>query len=260
MEEKKMTSHSLYMPECAPAFSVGMMYDSTFIVTRFQQRSDLGDCIICTRAPHYVAKIREFKTTPQERKSAAATDRQRDIAAKCEGERHEWMRTRLQAERNGKDATRRGCTVKELIEQHGTYDDEFDEPRLIAKVPGLNVYLELFGCLDYVDAIDWDGEFGACATLKKMSTWAQNNWDRRERRALASKADAPQMLNSWQEDYNEELRPFMPQKRGIGIWPNVDASRRPELLYSKAPQFADRDLESIYLLKRATAEAAAKKR
>ena len=43
-------------------FMSGMQFHAPFIVTKYQQRSDLGDCIISTRPPYITCKIHGFKT------------------------------------------------------------------------------------------------------------------------------------------------------------------------------------------------------
>ena len=139
------------------------------------------------------------------------------------------------------------------------YDEEFDQPRVIVKVPGLNAYLELLGCLDALgqnewDDIEWTGEHGVLETLNSMAEWAQNIWNSKERRERATRMINMQPMDEWQEEYDPELRPWMPKKRGLGHT-TIDPSRRPELLYSKAPQ-GSADYGMIKELKRAQAENA----
>ncbi len=240
-------------------FSPAMQYNVPFVYTAFQQRSDLGGCIISTFAPHLVCKLRSFRTHVTEVEGRDAMNaKNRDIADNQERLRIEYLEQRRIAFENGIEASRQGITVKELIEQQGrVYDEEFDEPRMVVKVPGLNVYLELFGCLDILDdEIDWNGEHGVYDTLEKMALWAQNIWDRKDRRPRATDKQDPQPLPEWNEDYNPMLYPTMYRKRGIGLT-FIDPSRRPELLHSHAPA-EDKDKHGmVRQLKQATADLAA---
>lgn len=270
MSYSNMQPLPLWKPQVPQKFNAGMWQDSPFIVTQHLQRSDLGQCIISTTPPHFVAKIRAFKTYPDRKEGKDAYNKkQLDLTSKQEEMRCDYFNNRLQAENLAVMADQRGCSIKDLIESHAdnedaplprVYDEEFDEPRAIAKVPGLNVYLELFGCLDDIaeDQVQWDGPDGAYAVLKRMSLWAQNIWSREERRPRASHRDDQQLLPLWQEDYDESVRPTMAHKRGIGVWPDIDPSRRPELLHSKAPKFASADIDGICKIKADRAEQASK--
>lgn len=257
-EEKFMTPLPLWEPPTAPSFTAGMQFNAPFISTGVMQRGDLGECVICTYPPHFVAKVRAFKTHADYREGRDGyNQKQLDMAMKRDTSRQKWISTRIKANGLALEAQRKGISVEQMQEQYNIiYDDEFDEPRLVAKVPGLNVYLELFGCLDDVEHIDWDGEYGAKKTLQRMSTWAQNIWDRHNRRPRASHSFDEQPLEAWREEYDETLRPFMPKKRGIGIWPHIDVSRRPELMYTKTPSFEKAQTESIRILKAESARLA----
>ncbi|MCF0192618.1 MAG: hypothetical protein HUK05_04205 [Prevotella sp.] len=257
----ELTPLPIHEPMSVPAFRQNMAHDAPYIVTKFQQRSGLGDCIIGLFPPHFVAKIYAFKTS----------DHRQHVRERDESAREAYMTNKQRAARMGYEAKKKGYrSVKDYIAAEGgangvpvTYDDEYDEARLTAKVPGLNVYLELQGCLDnctddyhhpFRDASFHDY---AMAELNNMALWALNNWTRKDRRAMATKSDDEQPVMEWQENYDESQRPPMPPKRGIGVWPNIDASRRPELLHSKAPLCAKDDHEAIMELKAATARAAA---
>lgn len=239
-------------------FMTGMQFHGPFIVTAPQARNDLGQCIISTRSPHLVCKIHAFKTNMGEggNEKARAQEKREEMA------RMAWLQQRADAFDNEREALRQGITIRDYIEQKGrVYDEEFDQPRIVVKVPGLSAYLELLGCLDSlnegeIDAIDWTGEHGILATLDSMAQWAQNIWDRKDRRCRASSTLDMQPLPEWQADaYDPELRPWMPKKRGLGHT-YIDPSRRPELLHSKAPQ-GSADYGMIRDLKRATADNAA---
>ncbi len=265
-----MNSLPFYIPKGRAAFATGMQSHAPFIVTNHLQRSDLGTCIISTTPPHFVAKVRSFRTFPEYREGKPAFNAKAEATAqKHQADRDGYFYMRGQAEFLSEMAAERGCTIKELMENppadYGdilprTYDDEFDEPRVIAKVPGLNVYLELFGCLDDIDpaAVPWHGPDGAFATLKRMSLWAQNIWPLGDRRARATRASDAQPLPEWRQDYDPAERPVMPRKCGIGVWPYIDQSRRPELLFSKAPKHASPDVEAVLRIKAERAAQAAK--
>ena len=139
----------------------GMQFHAPFIVTKYQQRSDLGDCIISTRPPYITCKIHGFKTAA----AAGRTDNPKLVAMaeREEQARVEYLQQRQQAFRNRIEADRQDITIRQLIEQQGrVYDEELDEPRIVCKVPGLNVYLELVGCLQPLPDEDpeWLGDNG----------------------------------------------------------------------------------------------------
>lgn len=235
-----------------------MQFHGPFIVTKFQQRNDLGECIISTRPPHLMCKIHGFKTAvaiahPDNMKLVAQAQREEDA-------RREYLHQRFTAYENRREADRQGITIRELMEQQGrVYDEELDEPRIIAKVPGLNVYLEFLGCLDHIPAdedLDWVGEHGVLTTLDHMAVWGPNIFDRKDREARATQETDPQPLKSWMQAYDPDLRPVMPRKRGLGHT-YIDPSRRPELLHSKAPQ-GSADYGMIRAMKQAAADNAAR--
>jgi len=252
MNNTEMQPLPLWKPSTPMKFNTGMEQNAPFIVTQHLQRSDLGLCIISTTWPHFVAKIRAFKTKPDYKEGKDGyNQKQLELAEKQEKARLSFLETRFNADVLGDSAAQCHCTIKEFIETPREelgedldtypriYDEEFDEPRIMAKVPGLNVYLELFGCMDDIseDEVPWKGYNGAYAVLERMSVWAQNIWNRADRRPRATQRKDHQPLVEWHDEYDETLRPAMPPKRGIGIWPDIDESRRPELLHSKAPKF-----------------------
>ena len=260
-ENKQLQSLPIWdgnLSQYAMAFTTGMQFHAPFIVTQHQQRSDLGQCIISTRAPHFVCKVHSFKTHFEAKPGKEGYNQKfYDLTQREEERRRDWLEQRAQAFQNEEDAARLGLSIRQYIEeQNRVYDEEFDEPRIIVKVPGLNAYLELLGCLDAVDDVDWVGEYGVLQTLDRMALWAQNIWDRQDRRPRASTIMEPQPLPEWEEDYDPELRPMMPKKRGIGHT-YIDPSRRPELQHSLAPSF-DRDKHGmVKLIKATTADLAA---
>lgn len=219
-------------------FLTGMQYHAPFIATKFQQRSDLGDCIVSTFPPHYVARIHAFRTNWDERPGKDAQNaKQKQVADKQYALMQEWLQQRKQAMENASKSWVRNESVREYIEgQNRVYDEEFDEARFIAKVPGYNIYLELVGCMDDINPamIDWEGEHGALDTLIRMTLWAANAWDNQHRMGMRSNFNDEQPIPVWQEDFNPELRPWLPKKIGLGH-SFIDPSRREELQYSKAP-------------------------
>ena len=241
-------------------FQTGMQFHGPFIVTQHQQRNDLGQCIICTHAPHLVCKIHSFKTHFEAKPDKDGYNQKfYDLTQREEANRLTWLEQRAQAFQNEIEAARQGITVRQLIEsQNRVYDEEFDEPRIIVKVPGLNAYLELLGCLDRIDFddIEWVGEHGILQTLDRMALWAQNIWARQDRRPRASEFKNPQPVPEWHEDYDPEARPSMPQKKGLGHT-FIDPSRRPDLQHSKAPSFERDKHGMVKQLKAVTAELAA---
>lgn len=247
------------------AFNTNMQDDAPFVCTKFQQRSDLGECIISTLPPHFVARVRQYKTSVGYKHGSTPNDRQATTNARYEAARREYLEGRYEAWENGREAQEQGVSVRDLVEAAGmVYDEEFDEPRIVAKVPGLNVYLELFGCLDNVPAesIDWARRDGDPATnpwrvLKNMCSWAQNMYELSTRRELASRTTDIQPLEEWQENYDPEARPWLPYKRGIGLV-HFDPSRRPELLHTHIPGGNKEEAEQVKLIRQANAENAAR--
>ncbi len=232
-------------------FMTGMQFHGPFIATKVQARNDLGDCIIATKPPHLVCRVHDFRTCY----AADAGERTIQIAENQERLRREYLYQRAAAFDNEREASRQGIAVRQLIEGQGrVYDEELDEPRIVCKVPGLNVYLELVGCLDAVDIddIDWGAVLD---TLDKMACWAPNLWQKKDRRPRATQVLDEQPQVGWQRSYHEEERPMMTRKRGLGHT-FIDPSRRPELLYVKAPQGSE-EYGMIKELKRAQAAAAA---
>ena len=229
-------------------FLTGMQFHAPFIATKFQQRSDLGDCIISTRPPHIVARVHAFRTNWDERPGKDAQNaKQKQVADKHYALMQEYLNQRKQANENGAKAWVRAESVSAYIEsQNRVYDEEFDEPRYVAKVPNYNIYLELVGCMDAIadEDIDWKGEHGVLATLNRMALWAANAWDNQHRMGMRSQFNDEQPLPQWHEDFNPELRPWLPKKMGLGH-SFIDPSRREDLLYSKAPASVSKEQKEM---------------
>lgn len=239
-----------------PHFMSGMQFHAPFVITKFQQRSDLGECVVCTRAPRYVCKIHDFKVS-KKRENVSAS--RLDVVKREQERMAQWIDQRTTANNNGQLAAMNGEPVRELVERSGMiYDEEFDEPRIIAKVPGMSVYIELLGCMDNIEQIDWNGEYGALATMARMTTWLPGSYDSASRKERTNDPRMTQPLQAWHDDYNPEQRPFMPKKCGLGHT-NYDPTRRPELLHTHIPGGDKTEAETAKLLKTATVAAAERK-
>lgn len=208
-----------------------------FITTSldYMQRSDLAQCIIGTQPPYLVARIRKFRTAEQRPQLAERNDK----------ERTEWLLQRVKAEEFAREAAAKGISVQELCGDH--YDEEMDEPRLVAKVPGLNVYLELFGTMGPEDtegeqfwqqqATDSQGnairqpydrmiDAAAAAQLNRMAYHLRATMTRDEQRKCATHLQDWQPRDDWQEEYQYDEYFQRPDTCGIGF-DHIDESRRP---------------------------------
>lgn len=235
MEQKQNNYSSEYVAQPGPIFEpqnchldfmTGMQYHAPFIYTDSIGKTDLDRCIICTFPPHFVFKVRVFRTVPIS-KTGNDKELQRTIAA--EADRRGYLCNRMDAEINGVAAQKMKKSVRKYIQENRgiRYDQELDEPRLVGKVPGINVYLELVGCLDKVtmNEIDWDGEHGAKDTMERALAYALHFWTMGERKRMATNDKDPQPLAEWQENYNSNVAPTYQPKNGLG-YTNFDASRR----------------------------------
>lgn len=241
-QNQQVTPHVIWKPTARTEFIPDLASHAPFIVTQQQQRSDLGFCIISTQAPYLVCKIHSFRTSFEPRENDE--DYNRRNRERCDQEeqvRMEWLNQRYHAILNGKEASEQGISVRELIESQGRiYDQEFDEPRMVIKIPGLNAYLELMGSLTDQNTQDWFSDGGCYSILNKMAVWAQNIWDRADRRARLSRSSDFQPVDDWVEDYDPSLRPLMPRKVGLGLT-FVDPSRRPDYAHVYTPRSANQD-------------------
>lgn len=236
---------SLWRPNCKTKFNTNMQENSPFIVTRDMSRTDLGTSVISTTYPRFVARFYQFRTQ---------TNNER-LSLKYEQERQDYILQRLQAIENGCEAEKRGMSVRTYVEVilGRVYDEEFDEPRPVAKIPGLNAYLELRGCMDELDSNSREAEPEyALKVLEEMSAWAQNIWTRKDRIKAASVATEQQPLPSWEEDFNPALFPVIYPKHGIGF-DFIDPSRRPESSYVRTSiegtGYTHEDIERIKSVK-----------
>lgn len=210
--------------------NAGMGEHTEFIVTNvnYHQRCDLGQCVIGTRPPYFVARLRVFKTAVKNV----------SLAERNEKERCEWLLQRVKTEEWAREAELQGKTVREFCGDH--YDEELDEPRLVAKVPGLNAYLELYGTMGPEDTEGerfWQEQGGhqpfdrmidaaAAAQLNRMAYHIRATMKREDQRDCASAMGDWQPRDDWHEDYDPEEYFQRPEQRGIGF-DFVDGDRRP---------------------------------
>lgn len=237
MEQKKNTSYQtekivkpapLWKPTGCDRydFITSMQYHAPFIYTSGLGQTDLEHCIICTFPPHLVFAVRSFKTVPV---ISSGNDNELQRCIEREQQRLEYLHQRYQAIKNGQEAAHKKKAIKKIIREDrgGKYDQELDEPRVVGKVPGLNVYLELIGCLDKipVEQLDWAGEKGVYWTMDYALSYAMNFFKHSVRRRMASKKTDPQPIKEWMEDWDEEARPYHQPRNGLG-YTNIDPSRR----------------------------------
>ena len=214
-----------------PVLRTGMRMHQPFVVVAGGgARSDLNNVCIMTQWPGIVCKIHRFATS--------TTQRIRQESS--EEKRQEWLHDRMIAWRNSKRANQQHMTVRQYIESIGeTYDEEFDEPRLIAKCPGLNIYLELYGMMDDVSLSPTDlGPVrsgyridirGLYYYMQWMSNYMVGFTPVKERTEYATKPDDWQPMDDWHDAYDRQHEHlFIPRACGIGI-DYVDQSRREPL-------------------------------
>ncbi len=219
MERRKIQPLPLLQPEgnMKLDFMCGMQYHAPFLLTDKAFCSDLGHSVMCTFPPHYMFKIRGFKTSSA---SANPSEKEKQLCILREEKRMSYLKQRLAAFENGKKAVDNHRPLrKEVMAQGVNYDKELDEPRLVCKVPGLNIYLELVGCLDAVrpSEVDWYGEHGVIDTMGLLQEFAYNLWQPKARTAYASKSTDWQPLEAWQETYDPTVTPTFKAVQGLGI-------------------------------------------
>lgn len=199
--------------------NTGMLFNSPFLITTLMKRCDLGECIISTSAPHFVAKIHKFATQRRNER----------LRNENEQERIAWLKERVAAHSLSIEARAEGfeSVKKYLMEEKGkAFDEEFDEDRLVVKVPGLNIYLEMYGCLDKMDRISLSLN-DASKCLQEMAQFYRVNGNISMHEFGSDKLD-PQPNEDWQEDYDSTE--FFPYNKFLGIgYSQVDPSRRPDV-------------------------------
>lgn len=224
-----------------------MSENAEWIITNDQNgaHSDLGNCIIGTRPPHFVAKIHAYKT--QEKRDHV---RERD-----ENNRVAWLESMERRELLSRSAQKAGVSVRDYVERMGgTYDEEEDELRIIAKVPGLNVYLELLGVMDEEDTgmERWWQEnrdqqptdkaiyAAALQQLNRAAYFYRATTPKGVQRDMATQADDWQPREDWREQYDGNEYFQRPERRGIGF-DHVDQSRRPTPFLKHAMDSEERE-------------------
>ena len=211
------------------------MSDNTeFVITSsaLNFHSELQNCIIALRPPYTVAKIHAFRTQA----------RNVDLAQKQEKQRVEYLEGLIQRNMNAIGARENGMSVKDYItDMMGmNYDEEKDEFRLVAKVPGLNIYLEVLGVLDDEDTgmERWwrehpedrptdraiDDEIGR--QLGRMCYFMRTAQEKRDRAQYATMESDWQPKPDWVEEYDAEEYFKRPEAKGIGFT-HTDPTRRP---------------------------------
>ena len=210
-----------------------MKRDAEWIITNDQNgvHSDLGNCIIGTRPPYFVAKIHAYKT--QEKRDHV---RERD-----ENNRVAWLKSMERRELLARSAQKAGVSVRDYVEwMGGNYDEEEDELRILAKVPGLNVYLELLGVMDeeHTAMERWWQETrdqhptdkaiyaAALQQLNRAAYFYRATTPKGVQRDMATQADDWQPRDDWREQYDPDEYFQRPKRRGVGF-DHVDTSRRP---------------------------------
>ena len=217
-----------------PAFRTGMKMHQPFIVVAgASPRTDMAQVCVMTQWPYIVCKLHRFATASTQKMKRESSREKRE----------EWLRERSLAWRNlsrADDLSRvehKRISVREYMESIGeTYDEEFDEPRLVAKCPGLNIYLELYGCMEDVEIskepigpvrdgnrIDLQGLY---YYMQWMAQYIVGFTPIRERSEFATDADDWQPLRDWHGTYDSEnVSMFLPRACGIGV-DHIDPSRR----------------------------------
>lgn len=230
----------------APDWRTNLCDRSPFIVTGPTERNELGDCVIMTRWPFIVCKIHRFETNATQRNGDERT--KAFVARRTDEKRCNWLIDRSQAWRTAYNAEQQGISVREYVEQDNAnsydpttarhYDEEFDEPRIIGKVPGMNVYLEVYGSMFDVgyDSKDLSsntgGKVATVTDIRKAVSWAcsflRGYMRKPTRIAYATHEDDYQPLERWHEEYAEDDdRMFIPKEQGIGhTAANMDPERR----------------------------------
>lgn len=195
---------------------------SDFILTSNSFRCDLGRCIMYTKEPYPIFKLLSFRLQKEETVQAFEN----------------WQAQRIQASRNKQEADKLGITVKEYMEtvRHMTYDKEFDEPRLIAKVPGVNCFLEFYGLFfEMPDMKEYKSDKPGIDNaiflndikriMQETACWFRGSEDKYQLRKMGTDINDSQLLNSWKENYiNDEFFKKAPY-RGIGF-DEIDTDRR----------------------------------
>ena len=173
-----------------------------------------------TSAPHFVAKIHKFPTRRTNER----------LCREQEQERIEWLQQRVKAHSLAIEARSAGYeSVKKYLQEvkHENFDEEFDEDRLVVKVPGMNIYLEMYGCLDKMPRTELS-LLDASKCLQQMAQFFRVNLPPKFRASeFGSDKYDPQPNDDWREDY--DVKEYFPYSKHLGIgFSQVDMSRRPD--------------------------------
>lgn len=222
-----------------PEFVSGMKSRTPFIVASNSERNDLGGSVIMLQWPYIVCRVHAFKTSSTQKTNPLEHLPENYVANKAEHDRREYLHVREKAWRNAKRAKELDMSVRDYVEDYlgEKYDEEYDEPRIVGKVPGMNIYLEVYGSLMNVDySVSPVGAFGEGQdkadelAIRKALTWAcafYRGFVRiGERKEYATKKSQFQPMSKWHEDFiDNDKRMFIPRECGIGHT-NIDSSRR----------------------------------
>ena len=221
---------------CKPSRLNKVNYDmnrnTEFIITSpsLNYHSELQNCVIALQPPYTVAKVHAFRTHAKNV----------ELAERQERERRDYLEDLAVRQHLAEEAQATGYTVRQLIEQEGaTYDEERDEMRLVAKVPGLNIYLEVLGVLDEEDTAmerwwaehreeqPFDRAIDAAVgrQLQRMAYFMTTAHEERDRRTYATMESDWQPRPDWQEEYDPEEWWQRPEHKGIGFT-HTDPARR----------------------------------
>ena len=241
------TNKYLLFPCSLHKVNYDMREHAEWIITSDQggAHSDLAGCIIGTRPPYILAKIHAYKTS----------EKRDHVRERSEQSRLEWLRGMGRREELARGAQKAGVSVKDYVERMGgTYDEEEDELRVIAKVPGLNVYLELLGTMDEEDfAMErwWKENRDQQPTdkaiyadvlqqLNRAAVFYRTTTPKGVQRDMATQESDWQPRADWREQYDGNEFFQRPEKRGIGF-DHVDQSRRPTPFLKHAMDSEERE-------------------
>ena len=207
-------------------FMAGMQYHAPFVCTVNPGHTDLEGSIICTYPPHFVFKVHKFNTHPIR---VNGNEKELQHCIQKNEERLAFFHSRKNAQTLGQEAKERKKSIKKIVrEDMGMqYDQELDEPRIIGKVPGVNIYLELIGCLDKItmEDVNWHGEHGAIDTMNRALAYALNFFTLEQRRKAASCKEDVQLIPEWNDQFDCSIRPTYQPANGLG-YTNIDPYRR----------------------------------
>lgn len=278
-----MTPEIHYPTYCYPRYTNVQAEIAPYIVTRASFRNSLGDCIIATGGAQFIAKIHAFKTNARSRSGLAEKEcarltrffayaRSAEHIGRCADDYDVPIRKAVEMSK-GDDYYKGIEGYAPLIPAPARYDAELDTPRLMIKVPGMNVFLTFEGSLRGFDAYhELNGVVSSnheplmpesyysredvkrtightylqqvYDTLRQMAEWYPHTLQKRARGEYATRTDDHDRIHgwlqySWARDVQNLDHPHLPVKRGPGYDPNImDNTRRPE---TQLLHIADKD-------------------